>query len=662
MDVEFLSGSGGFKNKKIKFTHLNDIEPHEALLDGLAQRKEEEMGLSGKKFEVPLTKRSLSLFYLGFLFLLIFLFARTFQLQIVMGEDYLAQAQENKFAVLQIQAERGVIYDKNMNQLVFNKPTFDLVLDKSNLPEDETQKAKIFKEVSQIINEEEESLKNKIKSGDSIILGSIPRETLIILETKIKELPGFKISQNLVRDYKDSNFFSHIIGYMGRITASEIEDCPDYLLSDWTGQAGLEKTYESILKKNSGKMQIERDVLGQEISRQVIEEASSGNSLVLWLDSDLQKKITEILKEISENIGGKNAAAVALDPKTGGVLSLVSTPTFDNNLFNKGSDQTALGALIKGTLPNQSLYNLAIAGQFPSGSTIKPLLASAALQENIITADKKINCRGQIEIPNPWYPDTPTIKRDWAVHGLTDMRKAIAESCDVYFYTIGGGFGNQQGLGVASIDKYLKLYGWGEKTGIDLSGESIGLVPSPAQKIISRGTAWTDGDTYNITIGQGDILVTPLQMAASFVPIANGGKLLQPQVVQKIIDSSKNVIENKTVTIIRENFISTQNLQVVREGMRNAVTGESAPQASSITLNSLPVSAAAKTGTAELGKKINGVMVYDNWITVFAPYDDPQIVLTIVFQDVVGEQGATKPAAKDILQWYFTEGAGASGI
>ncbi|MFH1894781.1 MAG: penicillin-binding protein 2 [Patescibacteria group bacterium] len=654
MDVEFLSGSKNFKNRKIKYRHLDEIEPHEALLDRLAQKKEEEMSMTGKKFEVPLARKSLDLFYVLFLVLIVFLFAKTFQLQVIKGKDYLAQAQENKFIVLQIQAERGVIYDKNMNQLVYNEPSFDLVLDKANLPGDEAQKTKVLKEVSRIINEDFEILKNKAETGESPILKNIPQEILIVLETKIKDLPGFKISQNWVRQYQDGEYFSQAMGYMGKVTAQELKDGSDYSVSDWLGKDGLEKTYENVLKKNSGKLQIEQDALAQEISRQVIEEPSSGNSLVLWLDSDLQKKITEVLGEVMKNTGSNKSAAVALDPKTGGVLSLISLPSFDNNLFNKGSDQEALYDLIND--PQESLYNLAIGGQFPSGSTIKPFVALGALQESIISTDKKINCQGKITVPNENDPSIIYNYEDLHIHGLTDIRKAIAESCNVFFYTIGGGYGDQEGLGPTKIKKYLEMFGWGQKTGIDLPGEAKGFIPSPAWKESSKGEKWWDGDTYHMAIGQGDVLVTPLQMAISYVPIANGGKLFQPQMVQKIVDSKKNTIEEFLSQVVREDFIDSENLQVVREGMRHAVTGQNSPQASAISLNSLPVAAAAKTGTAETGKKD----VFNNWITIFAPYDDPQIVLTIVFKDVQGLRGATVPAAKDILQWYFTQGEGAA--
>ncbi|MDD5145285.1 MAG: penicillin-binding protein 2 [Candidatus Pacebacteria bacterium] len=650
--------SKNIKKRRISFAYQNDIEPHEALLDKLAQRKEEEFGLTGKKFEVPLSKKVLIGFLIGSLSLFLFLFLKTAQLQILEGKKYSMLSQKNKFINSQIQAERGVIYDKNLNQLVFNVPAFDLIFNKANFPEDGAEKNRIIAEVSQIIGESIENVEEKIENNENPVLENIPHQVLIVLETKMDDLLGFEIRKDWVREYKDSENFSHLLGYLGKITAAELKDS-NYTVFDWVGRAGIEKKYEDFLKKDPGELQIERDALGNEISREIISQPESGKSLVLWVDSGLQNKITEALKTILREKGLKNAAAVALDPKTGGILSMVSLPSYDNNLFNKGSNADELLSLLSN--PNEPLYNLAIGGQFPSGSTIKPLIASAALQEKIISPNKKINdSKGNIEIPNPWDPDSPTIKGDWTIHGLTDMRKALAESCNVYFYTIGGGYGDQNGLGITKIKKYLELFGWGKKTNIDLPGEVDGFLPTPEWKKTKTGNDWLLGDTYNVSIGQGDVLVTPLQMAASFLPIVNGGKLLEPQVVQKIVDSKKNTIESFGTKIIRENFIDPENLEIVREGMRQGVTGENSPHASSVTLNTLPVAAAAKTGTAETGKVINGERIYNHWITVFAPYDDPQIVLTIVFKDVKGLGGTTLPAAKEILQWYFTEGGGAS--
>jgi len=648
-----LKFSKELNNRKVKTKFQEDIEPDDVLLDSLAQKKEEEIGVTEKKFEVPLSQKSLWFFFILSLILILSLFGRTFQLQILDNQKFLAQAKENKFIISYIKAERGIIYDKNMNQLVFNQPSFDLVLGKQNLPGDENEKEAVLKEVSGIIGKDVEEIKKQIednKDQQVLILENIDHQILIALETRINELPGFEIEKNSVRDYKDGEIFSSLIGYTGRINADEYKGAPEqYSISDYVGRDGIEKYYEDVLRITPGKLQTEKDALGKVISKEVISLPESGKSLVLSLDSDLQKKITQELEKTLKNIGAKKGAAVALDPKTGAVLSLVSIPSFDNNLFNKGTDSAELEKLFQD--PLEPLFNRVISGTYLTGSTIKPLIASAALEEKIISPDKKINDdKGFITIPNPWDPSSPTIKKDWTIHGWTDMRKALAESCNVYFYTIGGGYEDQKGLGVVRIKEYLDLFGWGEKTGIDLPGEVAGFVPDKDWKKSTLGESWVDGDTYNLAIGQGFIKITPLEVATAFSAIANGGKLLQPQIVQKIIDNNKNVLEESQPKVIRDNFIDPQNLEIVREGMRWAVTGENSPHASSVTLNSLPVSSAAKTGTAELGNDH-----YNNWVTVFAPYDNPQIVLTIVLEDVDKLQAAALPVAKEVLNWYFTK-------
>jgi len=656
--------SKDFKYRKLKRNKV-EIEPQEILLDTLARKKEEDFGISEKKFEVPLSKKVLSAFYIVFLILILILFAKTFQLQLIDGKKFSALAEGNKFIIYSTQATRGVIYDKEGNQLVFNKPSFDLAYtdaeklrtclyqdsDSSLCPE-----FKVLKEVSIIINRDIEELKKEIEKSELstvLISKNLDHQALILLEAKINsnELSGFQIRRNFVRDYKEGSSFAHLIGHIGEIGAEELKADPEnYSIFDYIGKAGLEKSYEEILRKNSGKLRLEKDALGNVISKEIIQLPESGKSLVLWLDSDLQKKIEEEIGKVLKNVGAQKAAAVAISPKTGGVLALVSLPGFDNNLFQKGVDPQALESLLND--PLEPLFNRAISGSYLTGSTIKPLIASAVLEEKIISPQKKINCQGKITIPNPWDPSSPTIKRDWKSHGWTDMKKAIAESCNVYFYTVGGGYENQEGLGPTRIKKYLEFFGWGEKTGIDLPGEVKGFIPDKEWKKKTWGQGWWDGDTYNLSIGQGYLKITPLEVATGFASIANGGKLLKPQVVKSIVDSEKNTIEEFEPKVIREDFIGLENLQIVREGMREAVT-----YGSSVILNSLPIKAASKTGTAELGCDSYGNCYYHNWVTVFAPYDDPQIVLTIVIEDVKGMQAAALPAAKGVLEWYFTREA-----
>lgn len=638
------------KNKKIRTRFKEDIEPQEILLDALAQKKEEEIKVSEKKFEVLLPTRILQGFLVFSLILILILFAKTFQLQIIQGESFSAQAQKNKFIFHQIQAARGVIYDKDLNQLVSNLASFDLICDKTDLPQDEDKKIEVLKEISQILKKDVEELRKMIEESEGpqvSISENLSHQTLILLETKIKDLSGFQIQNNTIRDYPDGSNFAHLLGYTAKIRAEELKADPEnYSIFDYVGRDGLEKFYEEILRRNPGKLRVERDALGNIISKEIIQLPESGESLVLWLDSELQKKITQVLEKSLKITGSNKVAVVALDPKTGGVLAQVSLPSFNNNLFQKGADPEALQNLLKDPLELEPLFNRAISGTYLTGSTIKPLIASGVLEEKIIEPEKKINCQGVITVPHQYSPEITYEYEDWKVHGWTNLRKAIAESCNIYFYTVGGGYGDQEGLGPTRIKKYLQLFGWGNKAGIDLPGEAEGFIPDKEWKKRAWDENWWDGDTYLLSIGQGYLLITPLQVANSFAAIANGGRLLQPKIVQKIVDSEKNIIEEIKPEILGENFIDPENLQIVREGMREAVT-----YGSSLILNDLPVKVASKTGTAQTSKE----GFYHNWVTVFAPYEDPQIVLTIVIQDVKGMQTAALPVAKEVLEWYFTK-------
>jgi len=572
-----------FKIRKFK----KEIEPQEILLDSLAQKKEKELGLSEKRLETPLSYKVLRGLWFAFLVLMFLLFSKTFQLQVIEGKTYLQLSDQNQFVIHLIQAQRGVIYDKDLNQLVFNKPSFDFVC------------------------------------NGEVVEENLDHQSLILYEVNIDQYPGCEVKNNTAREYLQGSIFSHVIGYQRK-----------------TGEkTGLEGYYDDVLEAKPGEIQVTRDVSGNPISKEVVSQPLSGQSLVLHLDAGLEKKINETLARTIRNVGAKAGAVVALNPQTGGILALTSFPNFDNNLFSQEMSQEEWQALKDN--PYDPLFNRAIAGEYPTGSTIKPLIASAVLQEEIISPEKKINCTGRIIIPHSWIPNASSTKEDWKVHGWTDMRKAIAESCNVYFYTVGGGYQDQEGLGPSRIKKYLELFGWGIPAQVDLPGGVGGLIPSPAWKKEIKGESWWDGDTYNLSIGQGDVLATPIQVAASFGVIANGGTLYQPQIVQGVLGG-----QEMRPKIIRENFIDPENLEIVREGMRDAVR-----YGSSVLLSSLPVKAAAKTGTAQTGQQD----VYHNWVTVFAPYDNPEIVLTVLIENVPGMQVASLPVANEVLWWYFTQ-------
>jgi penicillin-binding protein 2 len=393
-------------------------------------------------------------------------------------------------------------------------------------------------------------------------------------------------------------------------------------------------------------MQIKRDAKQNPISKEVVSLPESGQSLVLWLDAGLQKKAAEALKNSILNTGAKAGAVVALDPKTGGVLALVSYPDFDNNLFSQGMSSEQWKAI--NSDPKNPLFNRAISGGgYPTGSTIKPLIGAAALEEGIINPDTRLSCPIEICIKNPWFPDKEDCFADWKFHGTSDIRRALAESVNTFFYKIGGGFEGFKGLGPTKIKNWLKAFNWGSKTGIDLPKEGEGILPNLEDE-------WRIGDTYHFSIGQGPFSATPIQVAAAYASIANNGNIYRPQVVKEVVDKDKKVIKTMEPVVLKEIPVTKENLQVIREGMRQGVTS---PDGSSYVLSSLPVSVAAKTGTAQTGRKTSDNKDYlDSWIGAFAPYDDPQIVLVAVVEGVKEGQVAALPIAKSVLEWYFSQG------
>ena len=645
--LEFLSQKG-LNNRKIKFCHRENIEPQEIFLDKMAQKKEEEMGITEKRIEVPLSFRVNVLFWIFCILGIFILFFLTFNFQIMNNEKYLVLAEKNKFIFHELAAIRGIIYDQNGNQLVYNKPGFDLVFERGEFPDCDLEKERVIGEILKIIKKNKDEITEIINSDEFVILKNIKHETLIILKSRIDSLPGFKIEQSFIREYVEGFSLSHILGYTGKISTEELNDFPNYSRLDYIGKTGIERYYESVLRIKSGKIKIERDAKGKQISNEIISLPEPGKSLTLWLDINFQKKMKEALEGALERTGSEKAVGIAIDPNSGGIISMVSIPDFNNNLFSFPEENSEI---IKELLldPSQSLFNRAIGGQYPAGSTIKPHIATAALEENIISPDKQIYAGGKIEIPHRYNPEIVYTYRDLQVHGWTDMRKAIAASVNVYFYTIGGGYKDQKGLGPTLIKKHLELFGWGEKTGIDLPGESSGLIPSPDWKMETKKEAWMDGDTYNLSIGQGDIFVTPLQIASAYSIIANWGTYYRPTIVKEIIDGENK--EKIEPFVIKNNFINNENLKVIREGMRTTVTGENSPHASAVSLNSLPVKVAAKTGTAQISKP----GYYHNWIGLFAPYEEPEIVLLILVEEVKGIQPATIPVAREILDWYFNK-------
>lgn len=627
-----------FKNYHFKKSE-SEIEPEEILLD----RK------LAIKLETPIKNNGFLFFFIAAVFILFLLWGRSFWLQIWQGDYYAGRASRNNVRLYSSDAPRGIIYDRNNKNLLDNVADFSLFIIPADIPKGKDT-GSWTKKVSETLNKNENEILSFIKTLNTestepvLFVRDVAKDDLIAAEKKLSEIPGIFISQEIKRDYFESYYFSHLLGFLGKVSGDDIRSDSFYTSLDSIGKAGLEAKYEKKLRGTPGKIAVVVDSSNKVLNILTAKEPEAGNNLVLNIDKDLQKILTDSLIRKMADTGSPAVAAVVMNPKSGEVLSLVSLPSFDNNIFNSDLSGKAYNALSNDK--TRPFFNRALSGAYASGSTIKPFMAIAALNENIISPEYKIDdTLGYITIPNQYDPDIMYIFRDWKAHGFVDMRRAIAVSANVYFYVIGGGYKNIKGLGIDRIDKYLRLFGFGSPLGIDLPGETSGLVPSPSWKKSVKNEGWFTGDTYNVSIGQGDVLVTPLQLATAISAIANNGTLYKPRVVSKITDSYGNVLEEFVPEIIRTIDINGEDFKVIKEGMREAVTDGSA-----YLLKDLTVEVAGKTGTAQV---TNTFRKTNAWFTGFAPYENPEIALAIVIEGAGEGSAAAVPVAKEVFEWYY---------
>lgn len=614
---------------KVKRKFSEDIETEEILMD--SKRLKESPDSERERLEKPIGENVLRIFWVFVAIVLVLLFAKSFHLQILNGTYWRNLAEGNRMRSYPIEPLRGIIYDKNKIPLTTNIPKLDLAIVPADLIK-ETDYKEIVKKISEAIGISEDAILGKIEENKGIsypivIAEDLEKEKAIFLEAEFNAIPEIKIQKNSRRYYEDDAIFSHVLGYIGKVAPEEVKE-KNYFLNDYIGRTGLEEYYEDLLRGTYGEELTEIDNKGRTQKILAVKNSISGNDLILSIDAELQKVLYQSLKSKLSRMSTSRAAAVAMNPQNGKILALVSFPSFNNNNFIKGDSE-----YIKKILQdkNNPLINRVISGRYPSGSTIKPMIASAALEENTISPDKTISCPGLINLYDSRGNVYWTFK-DWNTHGIVNIIKAIAESCDVYFYTIGGGYGSQEGLGIDRIKKYLELFGWGEKTGIDLPGEVAGFLPDAEWKKGTKNQQWFIGDTYNTSIGQGDVLMNPLQLTSAIAAIANNGRLYQPQLT-----------ESAQPKLIRENFIKEKNLEIVRQGMRETVVSGTAT-----SLGDLPVKAAGKTGTAETSGRSPHA-----WFTAFAPYENPEIVITVLIENGAEEGGISVAVAREVLNWYF---------
>ncbi len=576
---------------------------------------------------------------------------RIFFLQIINADYFRNLAENNRVRIKPIPAERGLVYDRFGNQLTENVPSFSLSIVPQDLPQKIDERREVISQIAGISGVNEGEINALIKkysnySFESLtVKDNLDYESALKLYIKNANLPGIVIEKGTKRLYQPSkedgntsSSLSHIIGYMGKINETELGELRQrgYLPSDYIGKDGLENFYEDALRGIYGRKKIEVNALGREQNVLAEEAPVPGKHLVLSLDMEAQMKMENLITETLSDNNWKRAAGVALNPQTGEILAMVSLPAFNNNDFSGGISQEKYDTYLSN--PDQPLFNRAIAGTYPSGSTVKPLIAAAALEEGIINQNTSFLSTGGLQIDRWFF-------KDWKAggHGITNVKKALAWSVNTFFYYIGGGYSKFVGLGADKIVSYLRKFNLSNTTGIDLPGESSGFLPSKEWKESVKNEMWYIGDTYNLSIGQGDLLVTPLQVAVWTATIANGGKVIKPHLVNSVIDPVSKINYPKQTEYINQNFISPSNIEIVRQGMRDCVVYGSCNM-----LRYLPFSSAGKTGTAQWSKTSPD----HAWFTSFAPFNRPQIVVTILIEEGVEGSTAAQPIAEKFLEWW----------
>ncbi len=596
----------------------------------------------------------------GIAITLVLIVFRLVYIQLFKGDEYRHIAEGNRQRILPIPAERGLIFDARGRQLVENIPNFSLVLTPQDLPKDKKRLEKLVYRLSELTGLETDGILSLIEEYDTyrfesiVIKDDINYETALAIYIQSSDFPGLYIQRGSKRLYIDSfgeeeNSFSdewykhslsHILGYEGKISKNELEYLHElgYLASDSIGKAGIEKNYEKELRGVYGRRRVEVNASGKE--QRIIAELdpSPGAHAHLSLDALMQIKLESILADTLKKNNKKRASAIALDPRNGEIKAMVSLPSFDNNAFSGGIDPDTYQAYLDNE--NQPLFNRAIGGTYPSGSSIKPAIALAALEEGIIQPLTAFISTGGIRV-GPWFFP------DWQAggHGRTNVRYSLAWSVNTFYYYIGGGYANFVGLGLEKMVSYLSNLKFGERLGVDIPGEAKGFLPSREWKKEALKEPWYIGDTYNLSIGQGHLLVTPLQIAEMTSIIANNGVGYTPHLLRSIEDPETGEFSTPSSSIdsFRPPF-SDQAYITVRAGMKDCVD-----YGSCRLLKGLSFAAAGKTGTAQWNKtKENHA-----WFTSFAPYESPELVLTILVEE--GEEGSrmAAPVAYEFYKWWW---------
>ncbi len=567
-----------YKKRSLSAEHLKqlsrEIDPDEIFLDAKNLPGFDKDQFEGR-IEKPIGVSAIFGVAIVFLLIELMFFAKVVNLQVVNGKDFLRKSENNRLDHTPIFAMRGVVYDRTGVSLIWN--SFD------------------------------ESLQNAYVAEQAPLPTARARSVNPSLTGQATTTEKLSFPS---RSYTTSPGFGHILGY---ISYPKRDSKGNFYQESFIGMDGIEEYYNTILSGKNGTELVEVNALGKVQSGNMIEESQNGQALTLGIDARVQEKLHTTIRDLAVDRGYMAGAGAIMDIETGELLAITSYPEYDSSILSEGSNKKSIQGYM---LDKRAVFlDRAVSGVYTPGSILKPIMAIAALNEGVITPEKQILSTGSISIQNPYYPKLKSVFNDWKAHGWTDMRRAIAVSSDVYFYSVGGGFEGQKGIGIDNIEKYSRMFGLGGTTGIDLINEKSGTIPSPEWKAkLFKGDQWRLGDTYNTSIGQYGFQVTIVQTVRAIAAIANGGTLVTPHLIREPIQEfSKSIIP-----------IPTEYFAVAREGMRMAVLDGTVAG-----LNVPYVTVAGKTGTAEIDSRKKYVNL---WVVGFFPYEKPRYAFAVVME------------------------------
>jgi penicillin-binding protein 2 len=558
------------------------------------------------------------------------------------GVVYAARAKANLEQVKRTNPLRGIITDRYGTVLAENAIAPHVFLETREFLKQKELQAPTLEALRVIAGIAPEEVWGWIRDVAPDRLGEripVPIETneQMLVALKGLDLRTLTVEDGVERVYPKGRAFSHVVGYVGFPSKGDLEENPRLGAHEMVGKDGVERSYDEVLRGDAGITVVRRNALGAVLDESERQVASRGETLQLTIDAELQSYFWNRLRAQLRALGRAEGVAVgiAMAPQTGEILALVQEPSYDNNVLSKSGRTAEKKELL--TSKGKPLFNRAVSGLYSPGSTVKPLVGVAALKEGVIDAEREIFSPGYLDIPNPFDPSKPTRYNDWRYHGYVDLSAAIAVSSDVYFYEVGGGAPEgPSGLGIGRLRKWWQEFNFGALTGIDLPGEAEGFLPSIEWKQKRERRPWLLGDTYNVSIGQGDLLTTPLQLVAYLNVFATGGKLLRPVVAM----GAPHPEVRKDLT-----ELAPEIAEAVK-GMREAVTS---PKGTVHALHDLPFTVAAKTGSAQVyyNRKVNAFFVG------YAPVENPQIIVFVLIEDAKEGGLNAIPVGGDVLEWYY---------